>query len=101
MPPVEGRWEEWQLRWSTTPPVDDARDEHIGGDEEEHQVRHSEADPTFDKILCPDDLSGHAGDGPATLGQMYDHQTDKDDPGHDVIGLSHVQELQGAQCRSS
>ena len=97
MPPVEGLGER-QLCWCAAAPVQDPRHEHVHGDEEEQEVRDGEADPPFDERPGPDDLGGHASEGPAALGQVHDHQPDEHEANVGVVGDPHVQKLQRAEC---
>jgi hypothetical protein len=62
------------------------------------EENNDEADHPFDDGPGPDDPGGHAGEGPAALGQVHDHQPDEDEADVGVDGDPYVQKVQRAEC---
>ena len=97
VPPVERCWER-QLRWCAPVPIHDARHEHVQRDDEEQEVRERKAHPPLHECPGPNDLVGHASEGPAALGQVHKHQTDEHEADIGVVGVAHMQKLERAKC---
>lgn len=98
VPPVEGLGQRQPGRRASAP-VHHARHEQVRGEEEEQEVRGGKTDPPLDERLGTDDLTSHAGNGVAALGQVDDHQPDEDQTDNGVDGDPHVQVLQGDDRR--
>jgi hypothetical protein len=79
------------LYWCAAAPVENPRNEHVQGDEEEQEIRDGEADSPFDERSGPDELGGHACDGPAALDEVYDYQPDEHQADDGVVRDSYMQ----------